>query len=211
MIKEKSMPRYARIAMDIAEAIVSEEYSVGTKISGRSNLAGKYQVSPETIRKAIALLKDYEVVSSSPKSGIRILNAKNASDFIRDIASTNDNESLRDDIKELLREKNRLDQKINDHIDRFLEISHRPKHIASFYPFELPLGKNALLVNQTISESRFWYHTGATILMVKRRGKATLSPGPDFKFKPHDVLVFICNSEDYGRTRNFINATQDGS
>jgi K+/H+ antiporter YhaU regulatory subunit KhtT len=211
MIKEKSLPRYTRIAMDIAEAILNEEYPVGTKISGRSNLAGKYQVSPETIRKAIALLKDYEVVSSSPRSGIRILNANNAAQFIKDIASSNDNETLKDEIKTLLKEKNQLDQKINDRIDRFLEISHRPKHIANFYPYELALCKGARLVNQTISESRFWYHTGATILMVKRKGKAYLSPGPDFKFKTHDILVFICNSEDYNRTRSFINDIGDES
>ncbi|MFD1774888.1 GntR family transcriptional regulator [Paenibacillus rhizophilus] len=56
---------YKSIALDIAGRIVSGEFPVNSKISGRSILAGKYQVSPETIRKAIGLLKEENIVSVS--------------------------------------------------------------------------------------------------------------------------------------------------
>ena len=53
---------YYSIAVDLARRIVKREFTEGMKVSGRSLLASQYQVSPETIRKAIALLKDAGVV-----------------------------------------------------------------------------------------------------------------------------------------------------
>ena len=53
-----SLPVYQTIALDLARRIINQEFSVGEKISGRTLLAGQYSVSPETIRKAIFLLKD---------------------------------------------------------------------------------------------------------------------------------------------------------
>jgi DNA-binding GntR family transcriptional regulator len=39
---------YKRIALDIAQGIVSGRYPLNEKIHGRSTLAGIYNVSPET-------------------------------------------------------------------------------------------------------------------------------------------------------------------
>ena len=56
-MRKDSNPVYKNIALDIANKIINGEFKVGEKISGRSTLAGVYNVSPETIRRAIALLE----------------------------------------------------------------------------------------------------------------------------------------------------------
>ena len=77
----KQSTRYIDIALNIATLIVNGELSEGDKVSGRSTLAGRYNVSPETVRRAVTLLKESGVVDSSPKSGISILSAYKAHEF----------------------------------------------------------------------------------------------------------------------------------
>ena len=62
MDEASSSPRYEKIALDIANAIYKGQYEEGEKIYGRSTLAGTYNVSPETIRRAIKILEDVGVV-----------------------------------------------------------------------------------------------------------------------------------------------------
>lgn len=50
--------KYIKIAVDIATCIARGEYREGQKILGRSSLAGRYNVSPETIRRALAVLEE---------------------------------------------------------------------------------------------------------------------------------------------------------
>ena len=64
--------RYEQIAIDLARRIARGEFSVGQKLSGRSLLAGTYNVSPETIRRSIALLQNIGVVESITGSGVFI-------------------------------------------------------------------------------------------------------------------------------------------
>ncbi|MEA3422452.1 MAG: TrkA C-terminal domain-containing protein [Bacillota bacterium] len=200
----KPQPRYIRIAIDIAESIVSKELLPSTKISGRSTLASKYKVSPETIRKAIALLKDFEVVSSTPKKGITILNIENASLFISNMQTSNKSNDLRKDIKDLLNEKTSIDNQIKDKVDHVFELSNKPKHIASFFPYELQIPEDSHLVGTTIGESSFWHQTGSTIIMIKRDDKNIISPGPNAEFINNDTIVFVCKAENYELTKNFI-------
>ncbi len=60
-------PKYIKIAIDIAQRIYNNEFKVGEKIRGRSTLSSKYNVSPETIRRAVSLLKDMQVVEVTEK------------------------------------------------------------------------------------------------------------------------------------------------
>ena len=59
MNEKYTIPIYQKIALDLANKIHSGEIQEGSVIYGRSILAGKYNVSPETIRRAIKLLQVY--------------------------------------------------------------------------------------------------------------------------------------------------------
>ena len=65
-------PRYQLIAEDIATKIVERKYVVGEKIYARSSLASQYGVSPETTRRAIAVLQDLNIVEATKGSGVEI-------------------------------------------------------------------------------------------------------------------------------------------
>ena len=62
-MKEKyTVPIYQKIALDLANKIHTGDIKEGSTLYGRSILAGKYNVSPETIRRAIKLLEDINIV-----------------------------------------------------------------------------------------------------------------------------------------------------
>ncbi len=75
-------PRYVLIAVDIAQKIVQGVYSPGEKLHGRSTLAGIYRVSPETIRKAVALLAEAGVLKVIHGTGIIIQSTEAAEAYV---------------------------------------------------------------------------------------------------------------------------------
>ena len=203
-------PRYVRIAIDLAEAINEKTLLVGTKISGRSVLASRYNVSPETIRKAIALLKDYEVVSSSPKKGTVILNEENAALFLKEIQLNKTYNDAKDHLHLLLQKQQVINQEIRNHLKILLELENRPRHTNRFFPYELNIPEDSHLDQVNIGLSGFWNHTGATVVYITRKEKSFVSPGPDFKLKSGDRIFFVCKDQDYNRTREFIETKKKG-
>ena len=73
---------YKQIAVDIAAKVVSGKYQPGQKIRGRSALASQYNVSPETVRRAVFLLSQVGVLEVRQGSGITILSVENAEEFL---------------------------------------------------------------------------------------------------------------------------------
>ena len=82
MNKKKSIPAYMKIAIDMAARISREEFKKDVKISGRTTLASDYNVSPETIRKAMRLLTDMNIVEVKYGNGIYVASYENAEQFI---------------------------------------------------------------------------------------------------------------------------------
>ena len=72
-----------KIALDLANKIYTGSIVEGSTLYGRSVLAGKYNVSPETIRRAIKLLEDIKIVESVKGKGVIVLSSKNALSFIK--------------------------------------------------------------------------------------------------------------------------------
>ena len=83
MEKSHTMPIYQKIALDIANNIYVGNIAEGTTLRGRSALAAKYNVSPETIRRSVKLLEDIEVVQSIKGKGIIVLSSSNAESFLK--------------------------------------------------------------------------------------------------------------------------------
>ena len=81
-MKGQKKAAYVSIALDIANKILNGEFREKQKISGRSTLASMYNVSPETIRRAIVLLEEMDVVNSNRGSGIDVISKTAAEKFI---------------------------------------------------------------------------------------------------------------------------------
>ena len=85
-MENDALPQYMRIARSIAQRIADGELMEGEKLSGRSKLSSEYNVSPETIRKAVQVLQDRAVVIVREQSGVYVLSAELARQCLAPIA-----------------------------------------------------------------------------------------------------------------------------
>lgn len=204
-MKEKIVkPVYQKIAIDIASRIADGEFLVGEKIHGRSTLAGKYHVSPETIRRAVFLLQDTRIVSVSQGSGIIVESIEKAREFISRFQNVDSLSALREDFSRILREKEQLDLELRKSFETLLDYTVRFKPSNPFTPMEITIPSASALVGQTVGETHFWQHTGATVIAVRRNGEVILSPGPYITFNAQDVFIILGTDDTYVRVRNFI-------
>jgi len=197
-------PRYEQIAIDLANRIAREEFIIGTKLQGRSSLAGKYNVSPETVRRAIKLLEAMDIVEVIHGSGIIVKSITETYKFIEEFRNKESMTSIKKDISNILEEKNKLEKQLTSNIDKLIDYSQRFKNSNPFAPMELEVKHNSLIVGKTISDVKFWQNTGATIIGIKRVGALILSPGPFAVFTAGDILVLIGEDSSYERVRSFL-------
>lgn len=184
-------PIYKQIALDIAGRIYNDDIKIGEKIHGRSTLASNYNVSPETVRKAVKLLEDMKVVSSSKGSGVTIISKDNAYNFINRFHSIESVTSLKHDIELLMEEKKAIEKNIGDMIDRIVDYSNRLRYTNPLTPIEIELPKECDLIGKSVSESKFWQNTKATIVAIRRKGDLIISPGPYLVFEKGDNLLVV--------------------
>lgn len=206
--KEKiTKPVYQQIAIDIASRIANGEFPLGTRISGRSTLAGQYNVSPETIRRAVSLLEDMKIVTVAYGSGIVVDSLENSMDFINQFKEVDSISGIKSAINDLLKQKEELDKKLKESLDRVLDYTVRFKTSNPFAPLEVEIPPQSTLIDKAIGEVNFWQNTGATIIAVKRDDELLLSPGPYLNFQSGDILVMVGDEEAYDRVRHYIHST----
>lgn len=199
-----STPRYQKIALDIANGIYKGSIEEGSKLHGRSTLAGKYNVSPETIRRAIKLLEDVGVVRSSKGSGIEVLSKDNAFAYINKFQNIESVASYKANLTSLLAQKGKIEQEIVKTIDKIVDYSSILSNINPITPLEIEVPAGCHLIGKSLSEVKFWQYTGATIVAIKRKGSMILSPGPYANFEEQDILLVIGEEKVYNSVRLFL-------
>ena len=103
---------YITIAMDIAERVKEGDYKEGQKISGRSTLAGLYNVSPETIRRALSLLHEAGVVKVVPGAGVLGDSVEAARDYLIESGQYKMIKSMQERLAQMVEERNKLNAAI---------------------------------------------------------------------------------------------------
>lgn len=204
MNNQIELPRYVRIALDVAHRICNDEFKENDKIRGRSTLAGEYNVSPETIRRSAALLSDMDVVEVTQKSGIYIKSKQNAYSFIQKFSTKKSISLLKANLKALTDQKIQLDKEIQENITSIIEYSTNFRNSDIIHPLEIEVPLDSHIVGKTISELQFWHNTGATIVGVCRGETLLISPGPYFAFDPKDIIVFVGSEDVLGRVMRFV-------
>ena len=204
MSRRTNSPAYLKIALDIASRIVNGDFIEGKKLSGRSTLVGIYNVSPETIRRSIALLQDMDVVVVEEKSGITIKSKTNASSFLEKFKTKNEFATIKHDIYSLIEDKKKLESKLENKINDLIEFATQLRNVGLIVPYESLVEPNSLIIGKTLGELNFWNNTGATIIGVKREGKLYLSPGPYLAIINGDIIVYVGESEVIENVNNYI-------
>lgn len=204
MSKQTKTPNYIKIAVDIAHRITNNEFIEGSKISGRTTLVGIYNVSHETIRRSLALLKDNGVVIINEKSGIIINSKASAKDFLNIFKTKSDFYSLNNETYNLIKQRKNIDNQLEKNISSIIEFATQLRNVGSIIPFESIVEDGSVAVNKSIGELNFWQNTKATIIAIKRDGDLFLSPGPYFTIKENDVLVYVGDDCVLENIKNYI-------
>ncbi len=182
--------RYEQIAVDIAAKIARNEYAVGDKLYGRSVLAGQYNVSPETIRRAVALLQSMRIVQVEAGRGISVTNQQKALDYVENFNQRKGLMIAQQEFAELLTKRRALDEEIEQQIKKILSYTSRminllPRVDDIFVSAESPL------VGKSLGEIDFRNKTGATVLAIERNGEEYLAPSPDDRIEANDILIYV--------------------
>ena len=125
-MENDSLPQYMQIALSIAGRIAGGDVPEGAKISGRSKLSSEYNVSPETIRKAVRLLSDMRVVDVREKSGVYVLSADNARRYLHNAGAKIDVFAKRQQMKELLEQQERVSRQLAELCRSILDYASFP-------------------------------------------------------------------------------------
>ena len=184
------LTQYMRIAISVAERIAAGELREGEKISGRSKLSSEYEVSPETVRRAIQLLSDMRVVAVKEQSGVYVLSADNAKRYLQNFENRADLMSKRRKLRELIEEKEALNRRMGELCQSILEDTLYPVQPAETLPTfscRVPDG---------------WYGIG-------RGTTDILSPGPYAELYAGDTVIFVGEKKAKEAVERFLNTEQE--
>ena len=205
-MKQTVVPsQYLQIALDLARRIAKGELPEGSRVYGRSVMASEYNVSPETIRRALRLLADMKVVEVKPQSGAVVLSADSARRYIENFEESADVRALRQQLKELMAEYADLSRRLSDTVTAL--VKSRDTFAAAGEPlpnYEVPIPKDSPLIGQSIGALKFWQSTGGTIVAIRRGQTVILSPGPYAELYDGDVLVLVGSPAAVEAAHNLI-------
>lgn len=204
MYDNSSMSKYEEIALDIANMIYKEDFKEGDRIHGRSTLAGMYNVSPETVRRAIKLLEDVDVVKSFRGSGIKVLSKDNAFKYINTFKNIESVASYKATLLSLLEHKSELEEEVLTTIDKIIDYSSIYNNTTAITPYEIEVTEKCTFIGESIGHVNFWQHTGGTIVGIRRNNETILSPGPITTFELGDVVLVIGDEKVYDAVRLFL-------
>ena len=193
------LTQYMRIAISVAERIAAGELREGEKISGRSKLSSEYEVSPETVRRAIQLLSDMRVVAVKEQSGVYVLSVDNAKRYLQNFENRADLMSKRRKLRELIEEKEALNRRMGELCQSILEDTLYPVQPADGW---YGIGKN-------LGDLRFWQATGATVAAIRRGTTDILSPGPYAELYAGDIVIFVGEKKAKEAVERFLNTEQE--
>lgn len=191
-----TLPQYIQIALSIARRIAGGDVPEGAKISGRSKLSSEYNVSPETIRKAVRLLGDMRVVDVREQSGVYVLSADNAKRYLHDFEPKLDVFNKRRHLTELLEQQSHISHQLADLCRSILDYAVLPVQADDTllnYIFRIPEGWNGN--GRNLGELHFWQATGATIVAIRRSTSRIVSPGPYAELYGGDEIIFVGSDE----------------
>lgn len=211
MEKSASEPIYKLIALDLARKIVAGEYRLGTKISGRSVLSSQYNVSPETIRRAISLLKAENIVNVSRGKEIIITSAENCSTFLQQQDNKSSSVSLYQKFNETFKKKQSIDKELKNTLDNIISHLNYVKYSDLLNPLEIEIKADSQVIGKAINQLDFWKHTKATIVAVIQNNIPIKSPNPELVLDAGDTLVVIGSGNFIESVSKFVNNSKQSN
>ena len=204
MRKAAHPPVYSQVAYDIATKIAVGTLSENTKFSGRSLMSTEYGVSQETIRRALNLLADMGIIQIQNNSGAVVISRERATQYIEKFQSEKDTRAMKGELRALIAERNRLNDRIFDLIEKLTDLNDRFRCSDPMRNYEFTIPPDSHLVGLTVKESEFRQSTRANIVAIRSNGQINLTPGPNDRLRAGDLLVVSCSPALAGEVKYFI-------
>jgi K+/H+ antiporter YhaU regulatory subunit KhtT len=201
---------YQSIALDIAKKIMNGDFPVGAKLSGRSLLSCQYSVSPETIRKSVALLRSAAVVQVSQGKEISVLSRENAGYFI-EVNSSVISGLLQEELELLFAKKQQIDKQFEVMFSKTMSFSDKLKSIQALIPEEMSVSNKSPIIGKPLNEIALWRHTGATLVAIRRGGELIVSPDPETILLENDRLLVVGPGGAYQKVADYIGQDQQSA
>jgi K+/H+ antiporter YhaU regulatory subunit KhtT len=198
--------RYEEIAQDLAQRIADGDLAEGSRVLGRSALAGQYQVSPETIRRAVAILAERSIVQSVAGSGIRVLSRYAAREYLDSQQTRTTLEEADRELRALLRQRDELNARIEAALDRVM--SHATGALSTRNVEEVVIKNGAWAAGRSLVEIRLRSCTGATVAALTRGEVDYFSPPADMLLQPGDVVTLVGAEAQRARAKEVLTTTE---
>lgn len=205
----KHQSRYQEIAVEMAGKIAEGWYQVGEKINARSTLASKYNVSPETARKAVNMLTDLGIVNIRQGSGTYVASREKAQLFVERYQNTASMQEIRSEIEECVARQQEELEHLSKLLNTLIGQTKRSHSTASFVPYDIYIDEYCAYLGRSIGELNLWQQTGATVVAVKRGEDFIISPGPYETINVNDTLLFVGDDLSKQRMQNLFNITPE--
>ena len=202
---KSNIPVYESIAMDVAERIAAGEFAVGEKISGRTILSSQYNVSPETIRKAMGLLAQANVVAVSQGKEIIVLSLEEAREFFQHHQSMHSTYSLKQELELLMNRKNEINERLDEVLAQIIRYTDRLRNLKPFNPVEITIPEQASAVGRSVAQLGLWHRTGATLIAIRRGTEVIISPGSGATLQAGDRMVVVGSGNILTKVTELIN------
>lgn len=182
-------PVYSYVAFDIASKISQGLIKEGDFFSGRSLMLTQYQVSQETIRRALKELSDMEIVRIHAGRGAEVISRQKANDYLQKFQTAKSTLSLKNRLRVLINQRDEINREIEDLIIELTDLKDRFTHSDPLQSFEIVVSPEASVVGKSLRASAFRQLTDAIIVAIKRRDEILLPPDADTIFQANDVLI----------------------
>ncbi len=203
----KNGARYQTIAYEIAKRIVAGKLDEGDKMRGRSMLAGEFEVSSETIRKAMRLLANLGVVQVKQRSGIYVLSRNAAEMYVEQYRSQSEAHKLFSDTLELLEESERIQSVLQRRIKRLLETAK--SDVFPFDFFTLRLRDTDKNLGKSLKALKFWGETHGLVLAIEAEGQLYQAPNPNMPLEAGMILYVLGDENVKKKTLSLFKPEED--
>ncbi len=204
MEQKVTTSQYRKIAMDIARNIAEGKYKEGQKLFGRSVLASHYKVSPETVRKAVHILKDMGIVETEKGSGVEVVSAEKAKEFIKSCGEVESLGTIKREIEDWVKSQAAQTTNMLDKIRFLMQETERVAAVSPLNPYQIRITADCTAIGKTAHELQFWHKTGGTIVAIRRGERLILSPGPYASFLQDDFFFIVGDEESYSASLNLL-------
>lgn len=199
-----TIPRYLKIAVNLSSRIASGDILVGEKLKGRSVLSSEYNVSSETIRRAMSILSDKNVVETVAGSGIVVISKENAIQFLKNFKDDESIAEMRVKLSQLFEKRQAMDEEINALTTQIIDM-YKYKRSDLITPVEIQIPSDSHVIGQSLGKLQVWHNTGATVIGIIQEKNIIISPGPYYEFAVNEKVLIVGDENVIQRFNAFVN------